>query len=161
MLKRLALFAILAAALFLIMPSAGQEPAPDSTPWIPFNPDNDPFKSEAAFDLRSLNEKVAGEHGFIAAKNGKFVFSANNQPVRFWAVNGIGATEREAVRRSARMLAKRGVNMVRLHGPLFNDLGNVDPAKINQAILIVEELKAEGIYTHFSIYFPLWLTPKS
>jgi hypothetical protein len=59
------------------------------------------------------------------------------------------------------MLAKRGVNMVRLHGPLFNDIGNVDPAKVNQAILIVEELKAEGIYTHFSIYFPLWLTPKA
>ena len=24
---------------------------------------------------------------------------------------------------------------------------------------VVEAMKAEGIYSHFSIYFPLWLTP--
>ena len=28
------------------------------------------------------------------------------------------------------------------------------------AIEIIEAMKGEGIYTYFSIYFPLWLTPK-
>ena len=58
------------------------------------------------------------------------------------------------------MLAKRGVNLVRVHGGYFDRNGEVDPAKVKHAIEIVEAMKAEGIYTHFSIYFPLWLQPK-
>ena len=37
--------------------------------------------------------------------------------------------------------------------------GDIDPAKILHAIEVVAAMKAEGIYTHFSIYFPLWLDP--
>ena len=129
--------------------------------WLPFNPAEDPFTAEAALDLRGLNEKTAGEHGFVAVKDGRFVFSGNSQPVRFWAVNGVGATEREAMRKSARMLAKHGVNMVRLHGGMFDETGAVDPKRVQQAIATVEELKAAGIYSHFSIYFPLWFSPKA
>jgi hypothetical protein len=59
------------------------------------------------------------------------------------------------------MLAKRGVNMVRVHGGYFNREGEVDPAKVKHALEVVQAMKAEGIYTHFSIYFPLWITPAS
>jgi hypothetical protein len=81
--------------------------------------------------------------------------------VRFWAVNGpphelTGAD----LRQCARMLAKHGVNLVRVHGGYFDERGEVDSAKVKRAIEIVEAMKAEGIYTHFSIYFPLWFTPK-
>ena len=59
------------------------------------------------------------------------------------------------------MLAKYGVNLVRLHaGGYFDAAGNVDPAKVQRAFDVVESMKPEGIYTHLSIYFPLWLSPK-
>jgi hypothetical protein len=58
------------------------------------------------------------------------------------------------------MLAKHGVNMVRIHAGYFDDDGNVAPDHVQRAINVVKAMKAEGIYSHFSIYFPLWLKPK-
>ncbi len=127
--------------------------------WFAFDPSSDKFEASSAIDLRFLNEREAGEHGFIAAKDGRFVHSKTNEPVRFWAVNGAAAKNRDELKREARQLAKYGVNLVRLHSPLFDKRGEVDPAKIQRAFDVVETMKAEGIYTHFSIYFPLWLDP--
>jgi hypothetical protein len=129
--------------------------------WFAFDPKPDPFNPNDAIDLRFLNEKFAGEHGFISVKDGQFIHTGNQEPLRFWAVNGpphelAGAD----LTLCARMLAKYGVNMVRVHGGYFDESGNVDPARVNHAIEIVEAMKAEGIYTHFSIYFPLWFSPK-
>ena len=131
--------------------------------WLPFDPKPDAFSSDALLDLRSLNEKFAGEHGPIAAKDGRFVHSKTGEPVRFWAVNGPpgDAKDPAELRRVARTLAKRGVNLVRRHGPLFDKDGEVDPKKIEAALAVVEAMKGEGIYTLFSIYFPLWLTPRA
>ena len=127
--------------------------------WFAFDPSADKFEASAAIDLRFLNEKEAGEHGVITAKDGHFVHSQSGEPVRFWAVNGAAAKTRDELKREARQLAKYGVNLVRLHGPMFDKRGEVDPAKIQRAFDVVEAMKAEGIYTHFSIYFPLWLDP--
>lgn len=129
--------------------------------WFAFDPKPDTFADGSVIDLRFLNERFAGEQGFIAVKDGQFTHSRTGEPLRFWAVNGpphelLGAD----LRQCARMLAKHGVNLVRVHGGYFNERGEVDPAKVKHAIEIVEAMKAEGIYTHFSIYFPLWLTPK-
>jgi hypothetical protein len=129
--------------------------------WFAFDAQPDAFADNSAIDLRSLNERFAGEQGFIGVKDGQFVHSRTGEPVRFWAVNGpphelTGAD----LRQCARMLAKHGVNLVRIHGGYFDERGEVDSAKVKRAIEIVEAMKAEGIYTHFSIYFPLWLTPK-
>ena len=120
----------------------------------------DPF-ADSPIDLRFLNETVAGANGFIAARDGHFVHSGNGRPVRFWAVNGPPAEAKDsaALRQSARMLAKYGVNLVRRHSAVFDKEGEVDPAAIRRAVAIVEAMKTEGIYTHFSIYFPLWFTP--
>ena len=129
--------------------------------WFAFDPSADKFEASSAIDLRFLNEREAGEHGFIGAKDGRFVHLQNGEPepVRFWAVNGAAAKSRDELKREARQLAKYGVNLVRLHGPMFDKRGEVDPVKIQRAIDVVETMKAEGIYTHFSIYFPLWLDP--
>src|SRR5581483_8023961 len=35
-----------------------------------------------------------------------------------------------------------------------------DEARIQHAMDVVDAMKAEGIYCHFSTYFPIWLTPK-
>jgi hypothetical protein len=55
--------------------------------WFTFNPPPDAF-TESPIDLRSLNEKFAGEHGFIATRGDEFMHSASHEPVRFWEVNG-------------------------------------------------------------------------
>ena len=127
--------------------------------WIVFNPAQDSFQESAGLDLRSLNEQIAGEHGFIGVKEGEFIHTDNGAPVRFWAVNGPSSKDRESLQREARLLAKRGVNLVRVHGGYFDNNGNVKMDAVRHAQDVVEAMKAEGIYSHFSIYFPLWLTP--
>jgi hypothetical protein len=59
------------------------------------------------------------------------------------------------------LLAKYGVNLVRRHGAVFDKDGELNPASVKSAITIVEAMKSEGIYTHLSIYFPLWFTPRA
>ena len=65
------------------------------------------------------------------------------------------------LRQTARLLAKYGVNLARRHGAVFDKDGELNPAAVKRAIADVEEMKAEGIYTHLSIYFPLWFTPRA
>src|SRR5262249_15768187 len=48
-----------------------------------------------------------------------------------------------------------------IHDGYFDEKGEVNPAAVQHALDIVEALKAEGIYSYFSIYFPLWLKPKA
>ncbi|MEI7732417.1 MAG: hypothetical protein WCO56_22795 [Verrucomicrobiota bacterium] len=136
--------------------------AKENQGWQPWNPTPDDFH-DSPMDLRFLNEKFAGEHGPIGAKDGHFIMTGNGQPVRFWAVNGPphDATSPAALRNAAKLLAKHGVNLVRSHGGLFDGkTGELKAETIAHRQEIVEAMKAEGIYTHFSIYFPLWLSPK-
>jgi hypothetical protein len=133
--------------------------AADDAEWFDFNPPSDPF-TESAIDLRWLNEKFAGEHGLIAARGDEFIHSANQQPVRFWAVNGPpSGLSGDALKQCARRLAKYGVNLARMHSAMFDKAGNADLKKVARTQEAVAALKAEGIYSLFSIYFPLWMTP--
>lgn len=131
--------------------------------WFAFEPRLELPAESGSIDLRDLNEHFAGEGGFIKADGSRFVHSATGEPVRFWAVNGPpgNLTDRKSLGECARILAKYGVNLVRLHaGGYADDQGNLDPAKIRHAIDVVETMKPAGIYTHLSVYFPLWLSPK-
>lgn len=141
---------------------AGDGPPADETGWFAFDPGPEPTGG-SAIDLRFLNERFAGEHGFIAVKNGQFVHGANGQPLRFWAVNGPphGGSDPAALRATARRLARYGVNLVRRHGAVFDKDGELDPSAVRRTQAIVQAMKAEGIYTHLSIYFPLWFTPRA
>jgi hypothetical protein len=148
-------FSLLASVLLC----CGAKATADDPDWFAFNPPNDPF-TESGIDLRGLNEKFAGEHGVIAARGDEFVHSLNQQPVRFWAVNGPpGSLNGDALRQCARRLAKYGVNLARMHGAMFDKNGDADLKKVARTQEAVAALKAEGIYSHFSIYFPLWMTP--
>jgi hypothetical protein len=131
--------------------------------WFAFDPKDDAFLATAGFDLRSLNEKEAGDDGFISVKEGQFVHSRTGSAVRFWAVNGPPDKMEDPaqLRRAARMLAKHGVNLVRVHGGYFNSDGEIDPAKVQHAIEVVEAMKSEGIYTDFSVYWYSFITPKA
>lgn len=128
--------------------------------WAVWNPPADDFRP-SPIDLRSLNEKFAGENGWITARDERFVHSGNGQPVRFWAVNGIGTKVPSEFAKSARMLAKYGVNLVREHGSVFDGkTGALKPDSAGKRRALIDALKAEGIYTLLSIYFPLWMTPE-
>ena len=128
--------------------------------WTPWDPAKDGF-AESPIDLRFLNEKFAGEHGHIVAKGEKLVRSGDGEEIRFWAVNGPpGELDEKGMASCARMLSKHGVNMVRIHGSVFHGkTGALDSKKINRIRDTVAALKKEGIYSHLSIYFPLWLKP--
>jgi len=142
------------------VPAAGPEAEAE---WFDFRPSISGVVAGSALDLRRLNERVAGEHGRIRARDGKFVREATGEPVRFWAVNGPPhGLNGESLKSCARMLAGRGVNLVRVHGSVFEEeTGELKPDRVKYLAEVVEALKGEGIYTHLSIYFPLWFKPKA
>lgn len=142
------LFAALIAWLAPGVKAAGVET------WA-FQPPRDEFSPGALLDLRGLNEKVAGEHGFVhrSADGNDFVLG-DDRPARFWAVND-SAFDKNLMRH-ARFLAKRGVNMVRFHcniTPTGKDLLAIDAAERERVWRGVAAMKQEGIYVTFSPYW--------
>ncbi|BCX48998.1 glycosylhydrolase family 5 [Haloferula helveola] len=135
--------------------------AKENEGWVPWLGDPS-AKGGSMIDLRFLNEKYAGEKGGVVAKGPDFVFRKTGEKVRFWAVNGPPHDlHGEDLAKCARMLASKGVNMVRLHGKVFNEsTGELDRAKTEHIREVVAAMKKEGIYSHLSIYFPLWMKPK-
>ncbi|MFI5381637.1 MAG: hypothetical protein ACHRHE_20255 [Tepidisphaerales bacterium] len=129
--------------------------------FVAFDPPADRFDASALMDLRFLNEKSAGDGGFIGVKGSQFIHGRTGQPLRFWAVNGPPhSLKGDDLRECARMLAKRGVNLVRIHGGLYDAAGVFKPEEVQHRLDVVRNMKQEGIYSHLSIYFPLWLDPK-
>ena len=156
------LFAVLLPGLLLLSISSSRAiAAKEPAKWFDFVAGGMPAAA-SPINLRHLNEPVAGAGGYVTQRDGHFVLGSSGRPVRFWGVNGPShaAQTPEQLRREARLLASYGVNLVRVHGAIFDESGRPDPAKIQRAIAIAEAMKAEGIYVLYSIYFPLWLKPK-
>jgi len=131
--------------------------------WFAFQPAPDPF-GFSPIDLRCLNEREAGEKGFIRASGEDFVHEKTGERARFWAVGvgmGFVGNARSELDIFARAMAKRGVNLVRVHGPIYTssgtNFGQVDTNRVAQLHYFIKALKREGIYTSLSIYFPLWV----
>lgn len=173
----LATFALLAASLATDLsaePGKTTPPKALDTTWA-FTPPRDEFSPDSLLDLRSLNEMQAGETGFVrVGADGGFV-RGDGAPVRFWAVNTevgrspfvkkpLGPATAPDLARHARFLAKRGVNMVRLHRQLGPDLRTHPGAAIADINTVerdgiwrtVAAMRAEGIYTTLS---PYWAGP--
>jgi hypothetical protein len=146
--------------------------AADDAEWIPFDPSRDSFAVESAIDLRYLNETFAGENGRIEVAGDHFVHAATGEPVRFWSVN-VGPKPHlrmDEWRYLARLLAKYGINHVRLHGGVnhaeqdsrraedqHRDNKDVSAYRIEGLWRAVAAFKEQGIYSHLSIYFPYWI----
>lgn len=147
----------------------GQEPKdlvfdPPEETWA-FEPKRDSFSPEALFDLRRLNEEVAGQHGFIRlSQDGNDFARGDGQPIRFWG--GSTYVQRKAYEKKdqavlehhARFLAKRGVNVVRLHGAVNpkkagSKLTDVDEKELDEIYRLVAAMKKAGIYTIISPYW--------
>lgn len=149
---------------------AGSEPQR----WA-FAPRMDDFRDGALLDLRNLNEKIAGETGFVKSDaQGRFLLG-NGTPVRFWAVGSSVLQSRPWTKRPlwpdepsqpslaahARFLAKHGVNLVRLHTAMNPDTHAQPLPKLEDPNLstrdyiweAVAAMKQEGIYTMVTPYW--------
>ena len=120
-----------------------------------------PFRSDALFDLRELNEKVAGQSGFVhLASDGESFVLGDGTPARFWGVTTYVQRDRsiEDLAHHARFLVKRGANMVPLHGHMDPKHKNArlidgDDKAIDEAWKLVAAMKKEGIYVTISPYW--------
>ena len=141
-----------------------------------FLPQRDDFRADALLDLRPLNEKTAGQSGFVKVDPQGSFRLGDGTLERFWAVNtGVGRDKPFNPRplgqqvepdlpSHARFLAKRGVNMVRCHTQMSPDLGRHPDAKFNDINTderdwcwrVVAAMKKEGVYTTIS---PYWAVP--
>ena len=130
-----------------------------------FRPAHDPLSSAAVWNLSQLNESTAGAHGFIAlSPDGNSFVRGDGQPIRFWGgstyVQRI-AHEKKSQRPliyHARFLAKRGVNLVRVHGEVEpkkegSRIGDIDREQLDRIYRLVAAMKGAGIYTAIS---PFW-----
>jgi hypothetical protein len=127
--------------------------------YFSWEPGVDDFTAEALIDLRGLNEDVAGGNGYVAAKGNEFVLG-DGRTVKFWAANAGGVIhqlDHDSHVYLARHLAKRGVNLVRIHGGIYGSQDpTVDTKKLDNIQHFIWALKQEGIYTKLSFYFPAW-----
>jgi len=123
-----------------------------------FEPDLDEYNKADALGLRALNEKVAGENGYLTVDKQGDLVDGKGKSVKVWAVN-TGVQERpfDDVLAHAKHLAKRGVNMVRHHGHINADGGSLDggpnAGQVDALQKLVAGMKGEGIYTTFSPYW--------
>jgi len=164
------MYSVLLLATLLGQSATAQTWSPPVT-WA-FEPKPDDFRSDALLDLRYLNEKTAGESGYLTVSPDGDFRLGNGKPVRFWAVNSgvgrdkpfhatpLGRQTEPDLARHARFLAKRGVNMIRLHTQISPDPGkrltDINEAERDWIWRSVAAMKKEGIYTTLS---PYWMVP--
>ncbi len=163
---------------------AGSEPAPrahtvgSSGTWA-FEPAPDPFRPEAMLDLRALNEEKSGQTGFCTlSEDGRSILRGDGEPMRFWAsLGGLDHRRRgkngPEVRHSQdeiathwRFLAKRGVNLVRLHktiAPTWEGakIDDVDEVMIDNIWRSIKGAKDNGIYIVLSPLYAHFKVPAS
>ncbi len=142
-----------AALLALLAPRAE---TPPSWPFAPAAPKDAPL----LVDLTRLNERVAGETGYVRrSPDGNAFVLGDGKPVRFWCVNSFVYRDKpEEMEVHCAFLARLGVNMVRLHASLTpkrpgSGLTDVDADEIARIQRWVSVAKRHGIYTTIS---PFW-----
>ena len=161
----------MAIALPLTMAALGAAAQADAPSTWAFTPPRDEFSADSLLDLRSLNERTAGETGFVRIDaRGDFI-RGDGQPIRFWAVNSdvargpfvakpLGPKTAPDLARHARFLAKRGVNLVRQHRqispPTSAPIGDINRAERDAIWRMVAAMRTEGIY---SVISPYWAGP--
>jgi hypothetical protein len=132
--------------------------------WIPYTLPWD----DAPLDLSYLyeDEKPAGKHGFLKVDGTRFVFEDGYEP-RFWGTlfnSAANYPPHEYSEKTARRLAKFGVNMVRTHqmdaewctpnifyftrGRERDNSLSFDPESLDRFDYMIHCLKNEGIYIY-------------
>jgi hypothetical protein len=144
-----------------------------------FAPAPDPFRDEALLDLRFLNEETSGQSGFCKlSEDGASIVRGDGKKMRFWAtVGGLDHRRRgkdgpevrhspEQIATYWRFLAKRGVNLVRLHktvAPTWKGakIDEVDEIEIDNIWRSIKGAKDNGIYIVLSPLYAHFRVPAS
>ena len=144
----------------------GTTPPVGPATWFPVVMDDDPFAPDSVIDMSHLIPKPAGALGFVQRDGATLRLADADRPIKFW---GVGANVKPQMskarqRRRVRYLTKHGVNMVRQH-PLFDHVGplrggRLDAQKMDAYDWWFAQLKAQGIYTTWSVFYPLKITPE-
>ncbi len=127
-----------------------------------FVPAADQLDPSALLDLRYLNEKAAGEHGFIRlSRDGDSFVRGDGRPIRFWAASSSPTPQFDLAsqKHSAQFLAKRGVNFMRLGDNSLiptapgSKITDVNEKALDEIFKGVAAMKSAGIY---SMIVPYW-----
>ncbi len=144
-----------------------ETPLTGANSWA-FDAPDDPFSAGALLDLRSLNEAESGRTGFVRlSEDGASFALGDGTPVRFWAVGTDGYRfDPDAMDFHARWLAKRGVNLCRLHVTVAahqegDALTDVNDDLIAGCHRFIKSCKDNGIYVLLSPYYGHFAAPKS
>jgi hypothetical protein len=135
--------------------------------WFAFTAGPDAFSESSVIDMSGLLEETAGSHGALQQIDDDFMF-ADGTPVKFWGTNARPPATTAAMVQQAKMFAKYGINMVRLHAveevlglPSYNAAAGrmeFDASRLDQIDRWFAALKAEGIYMTWSVFYPHVIT---
>ncbi|MES2830221.1 MAG: hypothetical protein V4687_18825 [Bacteroidota bacterium] len=149
--------------LFIIkVTSSVNAQEPDKTWWSFSYPENKSLDS-GSLNLRYLNERFAGENGFIKLSNdGNSFVNGKGKEIRFWSCNGgsLAAEFSDAkLDTLAKFLAKIGVNQIRYHAAINprgknTKITDVDTNEVKNIWRCVAAMKGQGIYTVISPFWP-------
>jgi len=133
--------------------------------WFPLLADEDTFSPESMIDMSKLVPAPAGQFGFVHADGKDLKFDKSPAAMKFWGCGAnldFGRYSRGQLAQRAKYLRKFGVNVVREH-PLFDDVttdGQIDPKKFDAYDWWFAELKKNGIYTDWSVFYHFTVGPK-
>ena len=114
-------------------------------------------------DMSFLNEKEAGETGFISVRNGHFVTGAG-VPIRFFGDNltfGGCFQEKDTSTILAARFKKLGYNVIRFHhmdmrsapGGIWDEsMDAFDPEQLDKLDWLIFQLKKNGIYSNLNLH---------
>jgi hypothetical protein len=132
--------------------------------WFPLLPDEDPLSPESVIDMSRVVPAPAGQFGPLKAVGKDLKFEKAGAPVKLWGVGANvdpGKYSREQLTQRAKYLRKFGVNVVRQHA-VFDELhtrGKIDPKKLEEYDWWFAELKKNGIYTDWSVFYHYKIGP--
>lgn len=132
--------------------------------WFPLLADDDTFDPRSVIDMSALVPAPAGKFGFLHAAGKDLCFERADAPVKLWGCGANiepGRYSRVQLIQRARYLRKFGVNAVRQHA-VFDELntnGKIDPQKLDQYDWWFAELKKNGIYTDWSVFYNFTIGP--
>ncbi len=147
-------------------PSAVAEKAGPAD-WFQVIPDDDGFSKDSVIDMSRLRDAPAGKRGFLKRDGSDLRFEKDVKPIKLWGVGanpGHGKLTLKEQAQRVRYFAKHGVNMVRVH-PVLDELGplaggKLDPRRLDAFDAYFAELKKQGIYSTWSMFYPFLVGPE-
>ena len=126
---------------------------------------DDAFSPDSVIDVSSRVPAPAGAAGPLRRDGERLRFANASEPVKFWGCGANFDPRLSPAQQTQRVryLRKYGVNMIRQH-PVFDALGplvdgRLDAGRLDRFDRWFAELKAQGIYSTWSVFYPLRIGP--